>query len=480
MFNNNVGGLLTKSAGTGAASIASNVAYVHTGATIDIQSGSFGITGAALTLDAGSVLQGADGTTYTGDVNNNAGTVRPGGNGGTGIFTINGNYSQLASGTLDIELQGTTAGTGYDQLAVTGNATLAGNLTISEINGFSAVALDSFTYLTTSAISGDFTGKRIFPIGYALPVATATQQSIGFNDGTTVYFDNFSGDASWNNASNWSSGLVPVNNLDIDLATLNSASVMINSGSFTVNSIIAPASLIHNGGSLTVTGDANITGTYEQNGTSSSTQFAGTASAALFDNNAGTLIINGVATGDVQNDGTLSGNGTINGDVVSNGILNPGTSPGILTINGNLSLLSNSLLNLDVSSRTTPGTDFDLLAVSGNVSFGGTLAIITPEGAPALRVLDAISPITYSSSNGQFSTVTASTGYAFNTLYEAAAFRLEISAVPGSVDQLGDGGFNPVVSQLVILGGQGNILDALNSAFDEEEEGEGSGHLVCT
>ena len=48
-----------------------------------------------------------------------AGVTSPGDN-GIGALTIDGNFSQYGDGTLNIQLGGTTAGTQYDQLAVTG------------------------------------------------------------------------------------------------------------------------------------------------------------------------------------------------------------------------------------------------------------------------------------------------------------------------------------------------------------------------
>ena len=48
----------------------------------------------------------------------NAGQVIPGGTGAAGILTINGNYTQTATGALDIDIGGTTAGSQYGQLAV--------------------------------------------------------------------------------------------------------------------------------------------------------------------------------------------------------------------------------------------------------------------------------------------------------------------------------------------------------------------------
>ena len=61
----------------------------------------------------------------------NNGAVSPGSS--PGILTINGNYTQTATGVLNIELAGPTPGTQYDQLIVSGTATLAGSLNLIQI-----------------------------------------------------------------------------------------------------------------------------------------------------------------------------------------------------------------------------------------------------------------------------------------------------------------------------------------------------------
>jgi hypothetical protein len=65
-----------------------------------------------------------------------------------GLLAVNGNYIQRAGGTLQIELGGLTAGTQYDRLAITGEATLGGTLNVSLLGGFRPAVGDSFQILT--------------------------------------------------------------------------------------------------------------------------------------------------------------------------------------------------------------------------------------------------------------------------------------------------------------------------------------------
>jgi fibronectin-binding autotransporter adhesin len=96
---------------------------------------------------------------------NNAGTLAPGDTGSGGKTAITGNYVQTAGGTLDLDIAGTTqasafqSASSYDLLAVSGNASLAGNLIVrtnSALTGVSSTT--AFTVLTTAAngLSGTF------------------------------------------------------------------------------------------------------------------------------------------------------------------------------------------------------------------------------------------------------------------------------------------------------------------------------------
>ncbi|MDF0717303.1 BspA family leucine-rich repeat surface protein, partial [Muricauda sp. 334s03] len=95
-----------------------------------------------------------------------------------------------------------------------------------------------------------------------------------------------------------------------------------------------------------------------------------------FDTNGLTTIVTTEAN--FFTDATLSGTGTIQGvvnmDVDSN--LAPGTSPGILTVNGNLSLDNNN--NDFEVNGPTPGTEHDQIVVNGTVTIatGTTLNLI--------------------------------------------------------------------------------------------------------
>ena len=90
-----------------------------------------------------------------GDVVNRGAFISPGNSAGT--ISISGNYTQEAAGTLVLEVGGTgTSPLQYDELQISGSATLGGNLIVRTINGFTPQAGDNFPLLTYAAASGSF------------------------------------------------------------------------------------------------------------------------------------------------------------------------------------------------------------------------------------------------------------------------------------------------------------------------------------
>ncbi|HUY32931.1 MAG TPA: PKD domain-containing protein [Pirellulales bacterium] len=124
-----------------------------TGAATVLNGGTIDIPPQGVVIQAGTTLSGSG----TIDANvTMSGTLEPGGAGTAGTVTINGNYTQTSTGTLAIDVGGTTAGTQYSQLNVSGTATLAGTLAVNAINGFTAAGGQSFRIVTSAADGGTF------------------------------------------------------------------------------------------------------------------------------------------------------------------------------------------------------------------------------------------------------------------------------------------------------------------------------------
>lgn len=105
--------------------------------------------------------------------------------------------------------------------------------------------------------------------------------------------------------------------------------------------------------------------------------------------------------------GTLSGGGTLQGSVDnSGGTVTPGASPGTLTVSGNYTQAAGGTLAIEVAG--TGAGEFDKLAVSGNASLGGTLALRPIDGyADSAAVGDSVFFLSYGGTRtGPFSTTT--------------------------------------------------------------------------
>lgn len=103
--------------------------------------------------------------------------------------------------------------------------------------------------------------------------------------------------------------------------------------------------------------------------------------------------------------GTLHGGGTVIADVTNSGFISPGNTLGTLTVTGNLTLLAGSQLSFDIGGKTQ-GTTYDFLSVSGNATFGGTLAIAFTTGTlQSILPTDTFTLLSASSINGAFANV---------------------------------------------------------------------------
>jgi hypothetical protein len=117
----------------------------------------------SMNLPLNASLTGAG--TITGDLTS-AGTVSPGTS--PGLIAVNGNYTQESTGDLAIELGGTAPGTGYDQLAATGMATLSGTLDVTLIDSFDPVVGQTFTIMIYGSHTGDFDTVNLPDLGDGL------------------------------------------------------------------------------------------------------------------------------------------------------------------------------------------------------------------------------------------------------------------------------------------------------------------------
>ena len=131
-----------------------------------------------ITLQSTAILSG---TGTAGDVTAKSGSsVRPGG-ANPGILTV-GDITFETGSSLSLEINGATAGTGYDRL-VTTSATLQSGVTLQTSRGYAPAPGDTFTILT------NLSGRR--PIRSTAPPAAALTTSARYN--TIVRYDGGTG-----------------------------------------------------------------------------------------------------------------------------------------------------------------------------------------------------------------------------------------------------------------------------------------------
>lgn len=159
------------------------------GTTLNLGSGTL-VPGETLTMGSGAELVGS-GTLSSNLVN--AGTVSPGSS--PGIITIDGDYTQEADGILEIELAATNPASDFDQLHVSGDATLAGTLNVTLLDGYQPRYGDSFELISASTLIGTFDTLSLpslaaalaWDVQYAADSLTISVSGGGVINGTMTY-----------------------------------------------------------------------------------------------------------------------------------------------------------------------------------------------------------------------------------------------------------------------------------------------------
>jgi fibronectin-binding autotransporter adhesin len=150
------------------------------------------LSGSGINLTGGTILGAGrlNGNVTVGG-SGTAPTISAGDSGKAGLLAITGNYTQLSSATMNSFVGGTTVGTQYSQLQVSGTASLAGTLTVTLASGFTPTVGSTFTVLTATSVTGTFSDSTIAingsehfnvsytPTGVVLTVASGAAQSGG-------------------------------------------------------------------------------------------------------------------------------------------------------------------------------------------------------------------------------------------------------------------------------------------------------------
>jgi|GEM_PF-961658 len=178
-------GTINATAGT----LAFTSSFTNTGGTLNPTGGNL-VFSSPLNVGTGT-LRGTG--SITAPTVTAGGIVAPGNS--AGLLTITGNLTLLSSATSQFEIAGTTRGTRYDALDVSGAATLAGTLSLAFINGGYAALqnTDTLTLLNAASVTGAFAniahGSRLsstdgngsFQVNVTGSTITLTQFLLGAN-----------------------------------------------------------------------------------------------------------------------------------------------------------------------------------------------------------------------------------------------------------------------------------------------------------
>ncbi len=345
--------------------------------------GNFNVTTNANTINANNIYIEAGGslahTVATGTVNI------------AGVFSNNGSMRNTTGGHF--RFSGTSSIAGSSTTTRMYNLTLLGGTATVTATADPAFTVLNDVVLTSGTLSA--AGKRIVVQrhwtnnGGALSGAGAT---VRFTGGTAASIDNGSAGTVFQNVECAKNAGV----------TLTAGRALNIAGSLSVeNGVFDSNNLSHSlGGNLTVSGGTFTpgSGTWTFNGASDATiggaggtlgSFA-TATVAKSSSTIRLYIMRAItATGQVGvHSGTLYGTGPISGTVVvaSGGKVNPGASPGTLTVT-NADFSPGGALQLEINDGGTQdgsqaGTNYDLLNVTGTLTLGGgsTLEILPGSG----------------------------------------------------------------------------------------------------
>jgi surface protein len=324
----------------------SGVNVVNSGSSfIKVRGTSTAAISASGTFDnTGGSLWGVGNYALNGNALN--GTLLPGFS--IGSMTFSGNQTFDAGNTMEIEVNGTTAGSQHDQVEVTGTATISGTLDAT-IN-YTPTHGDRIVFLTATTISGTFSNiNPALPTNWSVDYSIPGEVALEYNEPIGIW-DGDAGDGEWTTAANWSANTLPG---VLDDVVINTGDVvMISSGINTVRSISLAGSselVIENGVTLNLqvvnttaisascsTCNISNNGTIQIDGGSN-----GLSTYGNFTNGAGAMldILNITGTGinlqgflQFQNNGTVQIDGGSNGLVMAAGSYFENTSGSTLEI----------------------------------------------------------------------------------------------------------------------------------------------------
>ncbi|MEA2238059.1 MAG: fibronectin-binding autotransporter adhesin [Thermoanaerobaculia bacterium] len=404
------------------------------------------MSGSGTTINPVAKSLGISGpVTLTGRTLQNDGTLNVNGNiTGSGTIANNGTLNALGIRTISAPLNNSGQLIANSVLSLSGGGTHSGTFTASGAGSVIAFSGGVHTIsgpLTgtgtfgfsggTETVNGAWTGMNINVAGGSVALNTSgTIPALNLSGGTLGGSGNVTvtGPSTWSGGTIGGSGaLTFANGATVAMPGTSAATLsrpLLNNGTINYTAALSAMLIdnvpVTNNGTFDIQSSQGImvtggtppfinNGTLKKSSGAGLVQFAAPlANAGLVQVGAGTLNFSGTyaqsgGTTDVLpgatlqtatlslNGGSLTGNGTIAGNVNSDAVVAPGASPGTLTINGDYVQASNAALDIQIAG-TAPGTQYDRLLVSGNVTLDGALNVsmisgFVPASGNAFQVL---------------------------------------------------------------------------------------------
>jgi hypothetical protein len=342
-FVNN--GELSKAIGTGTTSFQGPLTLSNTTfGTVRVETGVLEVTGGfaqngTLAVAAGAIFARPAGFTNNGTITgngtidvganavSNTGTLSPGDSPGTLEFV--GDLELAATGTTQIEIQapGTTFGTDYDRINVTGQVRGApadrnnwGTLEVTHLGGFVPATGSGYTIMSHTSSLGDFSTKN-FPQGFGYTgTPNPANYALFLNTITNSWI--LDGNGDWSSPANWALGVAPRadHRIVIDRPA-GDFTITVPAGAFTADRVTSTEKLVLDGGTLSLANPSTIGNMFTVNN--------GVLQGAADVTVNGPFVFNG---------GTLANTGgfTVNGTSTVSGAAQLGTTftTGILNVTG--------------------------------------------------------------------------------------------------------------------------------------------------
>ncbi|MBK7905105.1 MAG: hypothetical protein IPJ78_00915 [Gemmatimonadetes bacterium] len=181
--------------------------------------------------------------------------------GAAGQLAITGNFTG-SSGTVAVDLGGLVPVTQYDQLTISGTATLGGTLNVGLFGGFTPTPGSSFDVLTAGTRTGTFGTVNAAAGLQAAPSYSATGATVlGPTAGLVNAWTSAAG-GNWSGIANWSLGRTPIATDTVSIAALGTYTVTMDVGdtvaALFVGGGAGTQTLAVVGRTLQVDGDASV------------------------------------------------------------------------------------------------------------------------------------------------------------------------------------------------------------------------------